>query len=154
HLARLFRERLDAIDAGFGIETAVLAATRVEGFTVTQGDLTGADDALDESAAERVWALVDRLENRLGAMRIHQVVAVESHIPERAVKDVPVRQLISAEKAAWPKQHQRPLTLLPSPEPITALAPVPDDAPLSFTWRHQVHKVAHAQGPERIDPEW
>jgi protein ImuB len=101
-----------------------------------------------------VWALVDRLENRLGAARVRQVAAVESHIPERAVADVPVRKLISNEKAAWPKQQQRPLTLLPSPESITAMAPVPDDAPLSFTWRRVLHKVARAEGPERIDPEW
>jgi protein ImuB len=154
HLKRLFLEKLDRIDAGFGIETAVLAATRVEAFTPIQGDLGGGADALDAGAAERVWALVDRLQNRFGADQVRQVAAVQSHLPERAVAAVPVRRLTSAPGPAWPQQARRPLTLLPAPEPILALAPVPDDPPLSFTWRRVVHRIAHAEGPERIDPEW
>lgn len=156
HLRRLFMEKLDRIDAGFGIETATLAATRVEGFVVTQGDLDAGhtDDTLDAGAAERVWALVDRIENRFGAQRIRQVAAVASHLPERSVCDEPVRRLAASGAATWPRQSQRPLSLLASPEPITALAPVPDHPPLTFTWRHVMHKVAHAEGPERIDPEW
>jgi protein ImuB len=34
------------------------------------------------------------------------------------------------------------------------MAPVPDDPPLSFRWRRVVHRVAAADGPERIGPEW
>ena len=34
------------------------------------------------------------------------------------------------------------------------MAPVPDDPPLSFRWRRVSHRVAHADGPERIGPEW
>jgi protein ImuB len=34
------------------------------------------------------------------------------------------------------------------------MAPVPDDPPLSFRWRHQQHRVARAEGPERIAAEW
>ena len=48
----------------------------------------------------------------------------------------------------------RPLTLLPIPEPIEAIAPVPDDPPLSFHWRRIQHRVVFADGPERIGPEW
>ena len=54
----------------------------------------------------------------------------------------------------WPKQERRPLTLLPSPEAIAATAAVPDGPPAVFTWRRVTHRVAHAEGPERIDPEW
>jgi protein ImuB len=40
------------------------------------------------------------------------------------------------------------------PEPIEAMAPVPDDPPLSFRWRRIFHRIAKADGPERIGPEW
>ena len=34
------------------------------------------------------------------------------------------------------------------------MAPVPDEAPVMFRWRRRQHRVARAEGPERIGPEW
>jgi protein ImuB len=44
--------------------------------------------------------------------------------------------------------------LLAVPEPVEAMAPVPDDPPVMFRWRGDVHRVGRADGPERIEPEW
>jgi protein ImuB len=52
------------------------------------------------------------------------------------------------------RKSARPISLLPIPEPIEAIAPVPDDPPLTFRWRRIQHRVAFADGPERIAPEW
>ena len=49
---------------------------------------------------------------------------------------------------------QRPIKLFAHPEPIEAMAPIPDDPPLSFRWRRGLHRVVHADRPERIGPEW
>ena len=48
----------------------------------------------------------------------------------------------------------RPLRLLARPEPIEAIAEVPDGPPIRFSWRHVAHQVARAEGPERIAMEW
>jgi protein ImuB len=48
----------------------------------------------------------------------------------------------------------RPPLLLAPAEPIEAVAADPDGSPLRFRWRGHLHHVAHAQGPERIAPEW
>jgi protein ImuB len=48
----------------------------------------------------------------------------------------------------------RPLKLLVRPEPIEAVAEVPDGPPVRFRWRHVLHEVAAAEGPERIAMEW
>ena len=48
----------------------------------------------------------------------------------------------------------RPLRLFQQPEPVEVLAGVPDGPPLRFRWRRVVHEVLHAEGPERIAPEW
>jgi protein ImuB len=48
----------------------------------------------------------------------------------------------------------RPLKLLVRPEPIEAVAEVPDGPPVRFRWRHVLHEVAVAEGPERIAMEW
>ena len=37
---------------------------------------------------------------------------------------------------------------------MEAVAPVPDDPPVMFRWRKQVFRIEHADGPERIAPEW
>ena len=48
----------------------------------------------------------------------------------------------------------RPLRLLPQPEPIEAVAEVPDGPPLRFRWRRALHEVIAAEGPERIEGAW
>jgi len=48
----------------------------------------------------------------------------------------------------------RPIRLFARPEPVEAVAEVPDGPPVQFTWRRMRHVVAHAEGPERISMEW
>jgi protein ImuB len=48
----------------------------------------------------------------------------------------------------------RPIRLFERPEPIDAVAAVPDGPPVRFRWRRMLHEVAHAEGPERIAMEW
>lgn len=48
----------------------------------------------------------------------------------------------------------RPLRLFDRPEPVEAVAEVPDGPPLHFRWRRRRHEVSRAEGPERIAAEW
>ena len=48
----------------------------------------------------------------------------------------------------------RPLRLFARPEPIEALAEVPDGPPLRFRWRRVLHDVSAIEGPERIAAPW
>jgi protein ImuB len=48
----------------------------------------------------------------------------------------------------------RPLRLFARPEPIDALAEVPDGPPIRFRWRRVLHDVAAIEGPERIAAPW
>ena len=53
-----------------------------------------------------------------------------------------------------PEAPSRPLRLFARPEPIEALAEVPDGPPLRFRWRRVLHDVAAIEGPERIAAPW
>jgi protein ImuB len=48
----------------------------------------------------------------------------------------------------------RPVRLFGRPEPVEAIAEVPDGPPARFRWRRVLHEVAIAEGPERIAMEW
>ncbi len=147
HLLRLFRERLGTVDPGFGIEVMLLEATASELLPGRQVAFDQAQDKGDDLAA-----LVDRLRNRFGPGQVVQLMPCDSHEPTRVVTLVPA---LSAEIAAdWPATGPRPIRLLPSPEPIEAMAPVPDDPPAYFRWRRVGRRVVRADGPERIAPEW
>jgi protein ImuB len=157
HILRLFAEQLEKVEPGFGIEAIVLEATEAEPLSAMQGALSAAG----EIDATSLAGLIDRLQNRLGQNRVVQLIPVESHMPERAeiqeaAAPSPVHKLKRGFKPAsgFSLKSSRPLTLLPIPEPIEAIAPVPDDPPLSFHWRRTQHRVAFADGPERIGPEW
>ena len=46
------------------------------------------------------------------------------------------------------------MRLFERPEPVEAMAEVPDGPPQRFRWRRALHGVAKAEGPERIAGEW
>jgi protein ImuB len=166
-LARLFAPRLEAIDPGFGIEAATLDAAVVEPLAPAQLAFapSARAAALEHEPASDVAALaplIDRLVNRLGSDAVVRLAPRESHLPEQAVARVSMVDALSGQASAgtsparWthPDRSARPLRLLARPEPIDAVAPVPDDPPLFFRWRGAFHRIARADGPERLSPEW
>ena len=159
HLARLFTAKLDRIEAAFGIDAITLTAATSEKLSPRQAALDKRGEQDDAGIAE----LADRLSNRLGSENVVQMTLQESHIPERAIVTSPATaRTRPAPAAPWragtplnrPLTRPRPLRLLPRPEAVEAVAPVPDDPPVMFRWRKQVFRIEHADGPERIAPEW
>jgi protein ImuB len=148
HLMRLFAERLDRIDPGLGIEDMVLAAKTVETLAAKQLALPV---AAASSNNDDVVPLIDRLANRLGARSVGRLLPHESHLPERAQRFF---AFAPGSGKIWDADKPRPMRLLSRPEPIEAVAPVPDDPPLMFRWRRRLYRVARAEGPERILGEW
>ena len=148
-LAKLVVPKLDKVDPGFGIEVVTVHAAGVEALAAVQSGLDSTAGAgLDETLAP----LIDRLVNRLGEARVWRADPYESHVPERSV--VRAAPLDPPPVAAWDPDRPRPVRLFKRPEAITALAKVPDDPPVSFTWRGRSHRVRRAEGPERIAQEW
>lgn len=145
HLARLFRDRLAEIRPGFGIEAACLEAGVVQPQAAAQTDLGGA------AGEAQLSRLLDALDNRLGPGRLMRLAPRPSHVPERSVRRLAPGAPPPAE--GWPAGRY-PIRLLPHPEPIEAMAPIPDAPPLRFRWQGKLHRVVRADGPERIAPEW
>ena len=151
HLGRMLDERLERVDPGLGVEAMrlVVAAADPLGFVQTASSLVG-------EASPDIAPLVDRLANRLGDGRIYRIAPVESDVPERSVRRVPALSAVVGSRAAggWPADLPRPVRLLDPPQPIEAMALLPDHPPVAFTWRRVRHRVRHADGPERIAGEW
>jgi protein ImuB len=154
----LFAERLaalaDALDPGFGFDMARLSVVVAESCPPEQIGIGNAEDRAE------MHRLVDRLSARLGASRVRRLIAQDSHIPEISAVSVPAQ---AATKDGWAafRRHRveaelapRPLRLLARPEPIEAVAEVPDGPPLRFKWRRAFHDVIAAEGPERIEGPW
>ncbi|CAO3418570.1 Y-family DNA polymerase [Azospirillum endophyticum] len=151
-LARLFAPLLERIEPGPGLETLVLSATETGPLSAIQTEIDGEGtdgQGIDGGLAE----LVDRLALRLGERAVLRLVPRESWLPERCVAPHPPLEGLPPPKP-WPAAHQRPLRLLTPPEPVEAIAPLPDDPPLHFVWRGVRHRVSRAEGPERIECEW
>jgi protein ImuB len=174
HLAALFKEKLDTIDPGLGVEDLILAAFAVEPLAAEQlglglqpnpNPLPPAREGMGGGAAAA--SLLDRLGNRLALYRLEPR---ESHIPERASARIPLSSATSSPVAPSPVpspaggeglgwggvagRRPRPIRLFDPPEPVEAFWLVPDDPPARFTWRRIAHRVRRADGPERIVEEW
>ncbi len=158
-MLRLLRQKLDALadplDPGFGFDLVRLEAVMAE---ETQPITVSFDSG--ENAARQVGFLIDRLSARFGEHRVQRFAAQDTHIPEAAGVAVPAQDRDFA-KGTWTLKRQpgdpprRPLRLLEKPEEIFhVLASVPDGPPSRFRWRQCMHKIARAEGPERIALEW
>jgi protein ImuB len=156
-IVRLFQERLDALidplDPGFGFDLIRLSVLSAQA-------ITAENIGFDTRSCERdVAFLVDRLAARLGAQRILRFLPQDTHIPEAASIAAPAQY---TEPVAGPWRAgrdsdgapSRPLRLFAKAEPII----VPEEniagMPVRFYWRHALHRLAHAEGPERIATEW
>ena len=64
------------------------------------------------------------------------------------------RALHPAQGLDWPKNLPRPARLFASRRKVEAVAELPDHPPRLFIWRNIRHRVAKADGPERIHGEW
>ena len=163
HISRLFREKLETlksdIDAGFGFDQMILSAYDTEVISSRQVALS---HKIDKADREHFDSLMDRFGNRFGFEAITWFEPQDSHIPEHSERLRPITDNRTHEHDWQSFLHilqgdtylGRPITLLPKPEPITALAEVPDGPPLRFEWRRKSHHIVKAQGPERIAPEW
>jgi protein ImuB len=155
---RLFAERLaaigDAHDPGFGFDMIRLSVLVSEPLVPQQTGFDNADHRDD------LFQLIDRLGARVGFHCVQRLMPHDTYIPEFAVVAVRADQASSfpsataSEAEAGHLAPLRPLTLFERPEPIEAIAEVPDGPPVRFRWRHVLHEVAVAEGPERLAMEW
>ena len=136
------------------------------------------------ASSGEVAALFDRLGARLGLDRIARLEPRASHIPERASVTVAIsgsphpnlppqagegdmiagvccslprrrgKAGVGTETVSTSQKPPRPVRLLTPAEPIDAIWMLPDEPPSWFTWRHRRHRIAQADGPERIAEEW
>ena len=81
HIAALFKERLDTIDPGLGIEDMILVAYAVEPLPPEQIGFSGCPTGGEISG---IAPLLDRLGNKLGLGALSRIEARASHIPEHA----------------------------------------------------------------------
>ncbi|MDR6284299.1 protein ImuB [Methylopila jiangsuensis] len=153
---RLFATRLDTLtdplDPGFGFDLVRLVVPVAETLAEVEPRFDGGERAHDE-----VSDLVDRLVARYGPARVLGFQSADTNDPARASRLVPAAS--AAAPALWPVSESgepplRPLRLFDRPQPIDTIAETPDGPPLRFRWRRVLHRIARAEGPERIAPEW
>ena len=168
-IAALFKPRLEALSARIETESGVdlirLSASETGPASHSQDDLYG-----DAAILQGLSSLIDTLSVRLGKHAVQRFVPADTHDPIEADCRVAAQDMLvpppwpdelrrPAQDAAWALpgeggRARRPVTLFSPPEPIEALASVPDGPPLRFIWRRVYYEVVAAEGPERIAPKW
>ena len=179
---RLASRDEEAIDAGYGVDLMRLACLAAEPLAPSQAELERAHEAeraralaelLDRLSARLGARAVTRRElieahlpeqaeaaapATLGQARLQGEGALLPRSPSRDGR-LPTpyageggRRSRSDEGVA--DAPARPLRLFVRPEPIEAVAEVPDGPPLRFRWRRVLHDVTAIEGPERIAAPW
>ncbi|MFS2154549.1 Y-family DNA polymerase [Rhizobium sp. Rhizsp42] len=144
-LTKLFKDRTEKIEPGFGIERLTLVAVMSETLEEEQRSSSLVDDDDDD-----VTPLIDILGNR--GNRVYRLAPVPSDVPERSFH----RIAAAAEPVneTWVHDWKRPVRLLDRPDAVEVMALMPDHPPAWFSWRGKRRRVRCADGPERVFGEW
>lgn len=148
HLFKLFELHIDTIEPALGIELFVLEASKVEDVVINQEAMWSTTTGLEDI---KVIELIDRINGKLGDI-VHRYLPDEHYWPERSI-----RQATSIQEkptTEWKSERPRPDHILPQPELVDVMAPVPDYPPINFRYKGMMHKIKRADGPERIEREW
>lgn len=149
HLFKLFEEKITTLEPDLGIEVFTLEAPKVEDVNPFQPAMwNGATGLHDNGLSE----LIDRVTNKTGPETVHRYLPAEHLWPERSISVTNDLDAIAAHQ--WSISRPRPIHILKRPEPIEVTAPIPDYPPMLFIHKGQRHKIAKAEGPERIEQEW
>lgn len=146
-LTRLICDKIETVDPGFGIELMRLSAPLAESLMPRQ-----TVSSLIEQRDADISDLIDTLSNRVGEEKLYRFTPVASDVPERSFRRVAAGSAETGD--AWPDHWPRPARLFTVPEPIEAIALLPDHPPASFTWKGIRRRVKRADGPERVFGEW
>lgn len=140
HLKRLFRDPLDSIMPGFGIESFTLEALAADPFSADQASLeaTQQDDG-------RFAELIDRLQGRLGTRNVFRFEPLGKHTPENAFAHLSPMARSNREAV---ETDPRPVRLM-QPQPIEV-----ESTGEAFTWHRIRRRIAMTAGPERLHGEW
>lgn len=156
-LAALAGFRLDHLDIGPGADAFTLEALTVEPLRVHQGQL-GSNTTTPDADLNALAPLVERLAARLGGECIGHLALRPNHLPERAQQfESAVEDSVQAMSPDGPDDGPaltRPLRLLARPEAVAAQSHVPEGPPAWFLRHGAEHRVARADGPERIALDW
>jgi protein ImuB len=150
-------------DSEFGFDRVRVSVLEAEPIAPAQKDLAAGEDN-----QQTVSHLIDRLSARLGESRVLKCFAQDTHVPEHACVAIPAAEAEEfALKPPTPSPpHKgegktydtlaavRPVKLFERPEPIEAIAEVPDGPPVRFKWRRMSHQLVRVEGPERIALPW
>lgn len=148
HLFKLFELKIPEIEPALGIELFTLEAALFEDVSETQEALWSTANR-DRTA---ISELLDNIAGKVGLHTIYRYVPQEHHWPEHSVKKVTT--LEEQPETEWRTDHQRPIHLLPKPEPVEVMVVLPDYPPMHFRYKGEIIRVARADGPERIEQEW
>ncbi|PDS34050.1 Y-family DNA polymerase [Rhizobium anhuiense] len=144
-LTKLFKDRTEKIEPGFGIEKMTLVAVMAEPLEEAQKT-----SSLVEDEGVDLTPLIDIYGNR--GQRVYRVAPFASDVPERSVRRISAAS--DPIEAAWVNHWRRPVRLLARPEQVDVMALLPDHPPVWIMWRGKRRKVKNADGPERIFGEW
>lgn len=150
----LFSQKLAAIydesDAGTGFETIRLSVIQAVFESEVQNSFVDGSDV-----QTNMHQFADQITARLGKDSVVKPVFYQSFIPERAASFAPIiEHKEQVDLSSQIDLCERPIRLFSNPEPVTAIAEVPEGPPIRFKWRRSQYQVARAEGPERIAAEW
>jgi len=149
-ILRLLKLKLDAFDAGQGVESILVRANKTKKLKPQETTLAYANVPTDNDLS----ALIDTLFNRIGNEHVFRFSEKESHVPERSfAKNMDCFATLAMTDGL--SKTERPVRILKAPEPIDVIAMLPDSPPKRILLRrHFVFHVLKANGPERIASEW
>jgi len=178
HARSVIAPLIESIHSAEGVAALTLTARLTSRSKPLQHQLLkeqGSEKGSFQHDSESVQELMNHLLSRLGSDRVMRIEPLASYLPEQSFQYQSIGSSLTTNRettrggVAHGKRNlheaglreategpfmKRPSYLFEIPEPITAIAMLPDKPPSQLTWNRERLKVTMAEGPERICLEW
>lgn len=143
---------IESLRAARGVQAISILACDTERMLHEQSDYIIADK---QHTARQTKELLNHFAVFLGKGRVREVRFEYSYMPERSFS-FPIIDTTPPPTHPTPLivMEERPAYLITPPQPLKAIAALPDKAPAQITWQGRRHKILRGIGPERIALEW
>lgn len=154
HIWAMLYPKVEKAHMGFGVEGVTIHAQRVIRLPHQQSEQWTEGVREGGLLSAEVGQVIDTLASRLGAGRVVQLEARETHIPERNFRAVGARAQHRKKPVAAAPLSPRPTRLFDAPRKARVVLMTPDGPLLSMGTNGALARITTTIGPERIEPEW
>lgn len=151
HITSVIETNIENITFNQGVITIKITALDLKPPTESQSDIFN-PKSIQYDQEKSLAEYLNLVSQKIGKENIKKATFLDSYMPEKSYAFTPLDKAVKEGCPAYMKD--RPSTIFPKPQAVSAIAMLPDKAPSRLNIKGEHLRILKGFGPERINYEW